>query len=84
MRRYSPLRLAVEPRARLKMQAASPIRTVCRFVTIGAQIARAQEPDAGKSAIEFVDKSLRDGGENLLQIQTRGHLERDPLQHVAR
>ena len=34
-----PIEIGVEPGARLKVQAAIPIRTVCRFVTIGAEIA---------------------------------------------
>ena len=42
------------------------------------------EEDAGKGAIEFVDKSLRDGGQDDLKIETRRHMERDLLQHVAR
>jgi hypothetical protein len=62
---------------RLKVQAAIPIHTV------GAQIAGPQEPDAGEGAIEFVDKSLRDGGQDDLKIETRRHLERDPLQNIG-
>jgi len=44
-----------EPGARLKVQAAISIRSVCRVLTIGAQIAGTQEPDAGEGTIEFVD-----------------------------
>ena len=53
------------------------------FVTAGAEIAGTQEPDAGEGAVEFVYESLRDGGENDLKIETRGHMERNTLQNGA-
>jgi hypothetical protein len=66
------------------MQTAIPIRTVGGFITVGAEIAGTQEPDAGKGAIQFIDQPLGNGGEYKLKIKTGSHLERDLLQRIVR
>jgi hypothetical protein len=64
------------------METPFTVLTVGSFVTRIAEIAGTKQPNAGEGGIQLIDEALRDRREDLLELETGSHLERDLLQAI--
>ena len=61
-----------------EMETARPIRTVRRLDALGAQVSRAEQPDARERGVEVFHQPAGDFREHVCELERARHPQADP------